>query len=269
MDYLIALLMGFVEGLTEFLPVSSTAHLILLGRALGFDDPTGSFKVMIQLGAILAIVVVYFEKVWGTIVGLPTDAQARNFAAAIVLAFLPAAAAGVLLAEVIEDVFLAGVAQDGALRVIATVLILGGVVMLAVERFRPAVTTPTIDDIPLWKSFAIGCCQTLALVPGVSRSGATIIGALLLGVERRAAAEFSFFLAMPTMLGAFTYSLYKNFAELDFSQGGVIAIGFVAAFAAGLVVVRLFLTIVSAYGFAPFAWYRIALGALIFALIGI
>jgi undecaprenyl-diphosphatase len=152
--------------------------------------------------------------------------------------------------------------------IIAGVLIVGGVVMLGAERLRPPAVIHAADAIPLWKSFAIGCCQCLALVPGVSRSGATIIGAMLLGVERRAAAEFSFFLAMPTMLGAFAYSFWKNRDALDFSQLGVIGAGFIAAFVAGLVVVRLFLGIVSKWGFSPFAWYRIGLGAAIFALAG-
>lgn len=266
--WLTALLLGFVEGLTEFLPVSSTAHLILLGKALGFDDPTGAFKVMIQLGAILAIVVVYAQKIWATLAGLPSKPEARRFALSIGLAFLPAAAAGLLLGDIIERVFLEGEASAEAARIIASVLILGGFVMLAVERFRPPVKDTAYDRLPIWKSVAVGCCQCLALVPGVSRSGATIVGAMLLGVERRAAAEFSFFLAMPTMLGAFTYSFFKNRDALDFSQIGVIAIGFAAAFVAGLVVVRLFLGIVSKYGFAPFAWYRIALGILILATLG-
>lgn len=269
LDILLAIILGFVEGLTEFLPVSSTAHLILLGAVLRFDDPTGSFKVMIQLGAVLAIVVVYIRKILDTLVNLPSSSEARRFAAAIVLAFLPAAAAGVLLAELIGRIFLEGQGTPEAYRIIAGVLIAGGLVMLVVERWRPAVTDRKADRLPLWKSFAIGCFQTLALVPGVSRSGATIVGAMLLGVERRAAAEFSFFLAMPTMLGAFVYSAWSNRAELDFSQLGQIGVGFVAAFVAGLIVVKLFLEIVSRYGFAPFAIYRIALGVLIFATLGL
>lgn len=266
--YLIAVLLGLLEGLTEFLPVSSTAHLIIAGALVGFDDPTGSFKVMIQLGAILAIVVVYFQKIWATVIGLPTKAEARRFAFGVVLAFLPAAVAGVALGDVVERVFLQGSASATAAQIIASVLILGGVIMLAVERFRPEARVHSVDEIPVWKSLAIGCCQCLALVPGVSRSGATIVGAMLFGVERRAAAEFSFFLAMPTMLGAFTYSFWKNREALDFSQLGVIGAGFAAAFVAGLVVVRLFLGIVSKWGFAPFAWYRIGLGGVIFVLVG-
>jgi len=263
-----ALLLGIIEGLTEFLPVSSTAHLVLLGKALGFDDPSGTFKVMIQLGAILAIVVVYFQKIFDTVIGLPTRPEARRFALKVGLAFLPAAAAGVLLGGVVEKVFLDGEASAAAVRIIAFTLIAGGYVMLAVERFRPAATAATIDDIAVWKSVAIGACQALALIPGVSRSGATIVGAMLLGVDRRAAAEFSFFLAMPTMLGAFTYSVVRHADALDFSHASAIVVGLVAAFAAALFVVRLFLGIVSRYGFAPFAFYRIALGVLLLGVFG-
>jgi undecaprenyl-diphosphatase len=263
-----AILMGFIEGLTEFLPVSSTAHLVLLGQALGFVDPGGEFKIMIQLGAILAIMVVFFGKIWSTIIHLPTKAEARRFALIIVLAFLPAAVAGVLLGKTIRAMFLDGSVSAAALQIIATVLIMGGFVMLLVERFRPPATTTDMERMPFWKAVLIGCCQAVALIPGVSRSGATIVGAMLFGVERKAAAEFSFFLAMPTMMGAFAYSLWDSRDSLDFTQIQTIGVGFVAAFLAGLVVVRLFLGIVSRYGFWPFAWYRIALGGLIFALVG-
>jgi undecaprenyl-diphosphatase len=190
-----ALVLGIVEGLTEFLPVSSTAHLILLSRALGFDDPSGSFKVMIQLGAILAIMVVFAGKIWDTVTGLPTKPEARRFALGLFVAFLPAVAAGVLLADFVETLFLEGQISPAAGQIIATTLIVGGLLMLVVERFRPTPTDMAADALPLWKSLAIGCCQCVALIPGVSRSGATIIGAMLFGVERRAAAEFSFFLA--------------------------------------------------------------------------
>lgn len=263
-----ALLLGIVEGLTEFLPVSSTAHLVLLGGVLRFDDPSGTFKVMIQLGAILAIVVIYLRRILETVTGLPTRPEARRFALAIGLAFLPAAAAGVLLGDTVERIFLDGQASAAAARIIAFTLIIGGYVMLAVERFRPPPTDMSVDDIPVWKSVAIGAFQALALVPGVSRSGATIVGAMLLRVERKAAAEFSFFLAMPTMLGAFTYSVMRHHEKLDFSQLQAIGVGFLAAFAAGLVVVRVFLGIVSRFGFAPFAFYRIALGVLILGVYG-
>lgn len=266
-DILKALVMGFVEGLTEFLPVSSTAHLILLGKALGFNDPTGAFKVMIQLGAILAIITVYFRKIWQTVIGLPSSAEARRFALCVGLAFLPAAAAGLALGDIVEKLFLEGQVTPLALAIIATTLLVGGVVMLVAERIRPPATTHSLDELPVWKAVAIGACQCLALIPGVSRSGASIVGAMMLGVERKAAAEFSFFLAMPTMLAAFTYSFVKNRDMLDGGQIGIIAVGFVAAFGAGLIVVKLFLDIVGRFGFAPFAWYRIALGLLILALL--
>lgn len=262
LDALIALLLGLVEGLTEFLPVSSTAHLLLLGHWLGFDDPGGAFTVMIQLGAILAIILIYLQKIFSVVFGLPRDPAARRFAAAIVLAFLPAALAGVLLHDIIKQIFFE---TPG---IIASALILGGIVMLVVERFRPPTTTEGLEAIPIWKSFLVGCCQAIALIPGVSRSGATIVGAMLLGIERRTAAEFSFFLAMPTMLGAFVYEVYKNRDALDMDRIGLIGIGFAGAFIAGLIVVRLFLGIVSKYGFAPFAWYRIALGLVIFGWLG-
>ncbi len=268
-ETMLAALLGLIEGLTEFLPVSSTAHLILLGRWLGFDDPSGSFKVAIQLGAILALVVVYAQKILSTVAGLPTRAEARRFALSVFVAFLPAALLGVLLSDWLSAIFLEGQASDAAARIIATTLIVGGAIMLVVERVRPKPVDHAADALPLWKSLAIGGFQALALIPGVSRSGATIVGAMLLGVERRAGAEFSFFLAMPTMLGATVYKVWSDRNELDFSQLQTIGVGFVAAFIAALLVVKAFLAIVSRYGFAPFAYYRIALGLLIFALVGV
>lgn len=268
-DALLAALLGVIEGLTEFLPVSSTAHLILLSRWLSFDDPSGSFKVAIQLGAILALLVVYAQKIWSTVVGLPTRAEARRFALSIFVAFLPAAFAGVLLGDWISALFLEGQASAAAARIIATTLIVGGVIMIAVERFRPTPEHSEADALPIWKSLAIGAFQALALIPGVSRSGATIIGAMLLRVERRAGAEFSFFLAMPTMLGATVYKVWSDRNELDFSQLQSIGVGFIAAFIAAVLVVKAFLFFVTRYGFAPFAYYRIALGLLILALVGV
>jgi undecaprenyl-diphosphatase len=259
-----SIILGVVEGLTEFLPVSSTAHLILLARALGFDDPSGAFKVAIQLGAILALLVVYFRKIVDTIVALPTRAEARRFAASVAVAFVPAAILGIVFSDIIDAVFLEGQMTTAAARIIATTLIIGGIVMLLAERFRPQPTNMEADALPLWKSLAIGFFQAMALVPGVSRSGATIVGAMLLGVERRAAAEFSFFLSMPTMIGAVAYKLFLDRDQLAVTEIQTIAVGFIAAFIAALFVVRMFLAIVSKYGFWPFAWYRIALGALIF-----
>jgi undecaprenyl-diphosphatase len=266
MEALKALVLGLVEGLTEFLPVSSTAHLILLSQALVFER-SETFKVVIQFGAILALVVVYFEKIWTTTVSLPSRAESRRFALSVLLGFLPAIPAGLLLEETLSRVFLADVITPTAGAIIASTLIGGGVIMLLVERFRPAPQHSDAETIPLWKSFAVGCCQALALIPGVSRSGATIVGALTLGVDRRAAAEFSFFLSIPTMAAATVYKVYKDWEQLDFSNGALIGVGFVAAFIAAFIVVKPFLALVSRFGFAPFAFYRIALGLLIIGTI--
>jgi undecaprenyl-diphosphatase len=261
MDILIAIFLGIVEGLTEFLPVSSTGHLIALDTFLGVSDPGGAFKIMIQLGAILAIVILYFRKIAEVVTGLPTRAEARRFAAMIALAFVPAAIAGFLLSD-----FITGVLFESP-EVVATSLIIGGIVMILVEWRRPVPTVTEVDDIPIRRAFLIGCCQAVALIPGVSRSGATIVGAMLLGVDRRAAAEFSFFLAMPTMGAAFAFAAWRQRDSFTPEQLGIIGVGFVAAFLAALVVVRPFLAIVTRYGFFPFAIYRIVLGGLIFALL--
>jgi undecaprenyl-diphosphatase len=254
-----ALVFGVVEGLTEFLPVSSTGHLLLLGHFLRVDGDTASWKtfvVLIQLGAILAILLVYFRRLLGIALALPTDPTARRFVLGVLLAFLPAAVIGAALHGFIKDILFESPVT------VCIALIVGGVILLAIDRMR---LTPRYHDImqyPIPLYFAIGLCQCLALVPGVSRSGATIAGALLMGTDKRSAAEFSFFLAMPTMTGAFVYDLYKNRSVLDLGDAGYIALGFAAAFVAGLVVVKLFLDIVGRYGFAPFAYWRIAVGAL-------
>jgi undecaprenyl-diphosphatase len=261
-----AVVLGLMEGLTEFLPVSSTAHLILLSQALGFER-SETFKVVIQFGAILALIVVYFQKIWTTTVSLPSREESRRFALSVILGFIPAIPAGILLEDTLSKVFLADVISPTAGVIIASTLIGGGLIMLLVERFRPAPQHMDAETIPLWKSFAVGCCQALALIPGVSRSGATIVGALTLGVDRRAAAEFSFFLSIPTMLAATVYKIYKDWDQLDFSNAALIGVGFVAAFAAAFLVVRPFLALVSRFGFAPFAFYRIALGAVVLGTI--
>jgi undecaprenyl-diphosphatase len=260
-----AVVLGIVEGLTEFLPVSSTAHLIVLARVLGFEDGSGAFKVAIQLGAIAALLVVYFRKIFDTVVSLPSKPEARRFALSVALAFVPAVILGLLLGDLIDSVFLEGQMTDAAAKIIASTLIIGGVVMLLVERFRPVPTDTAADALPLWKSVAIGFFQALALVPGVSRSGATIVGSLMLGVERRAAAEFSFFLSIPTMTAAVGYKIFQDRDQLDFSEAQTIAVGFVCAFLAAILVVKSFLAIVSKYGLWPFAWYRIALGLFLLA----
>ncbi len=261
MNYLLAAFLGVVEGLTEFLPVSSTGHLILFIDLLNFQAPKGrAFEIMIQLGAILAVMVVYAKRLIEMLVTLPFDRTTQRFVAAILIAFFPAVVLGVLLGDFIKSVLFSP-------WVVAVTLIVGGIVMLVVERLRPAPTIGTMEAMPLLTALKIGACQCVAMIPGVSRSGATIVGAMLFGVDRRAAAEFSFFLAMPTMLGAFVYSAWKIRNEVSADELSLIAIGFVAAFAAGLVVVKLFLGIVSRYGFAPFAYYRILIGAFVLGLL--
>jgi undecaprenyl-diphosphatase len=260
-NYLLAALLGIIEGLTEFLPVSSTGHLILFVDLLGFKAPPGrTFEVMIQLGAILALVVLYFRKLWATVTGLPTDPAARRFAALIIAAFVPAMILGAAFHSQIKAVLFSPM-------VVATALIVGGFVILVVEHLQKRVLYATVDEVPVRTGFYIGCAQAMALVPGVSRSGATIIGGLLLGLDRRAAAEFSFFLSMPTMFAAFGYDAFKNRACLSFDDAGLIATGFIAAFIAALLVVKPFLAIVSRVGFAPFAYYRIALGTVVLVIL--
>jgi undecaprenyl-diphosphatase len=256
---LVAALLGVVQGLTEFLPVSSTAHLLIGARLLGYDDPGGVFTVMIQLGSILAVMWLYRTKIIRIVRGLPSDPEARRFAAMIVVAFLPAIIAGALLADYVTRVLYASPA------VIATTFVLGGVVMLVVERYRPTPIVFDADRTPIARALGIGACQVLALVPGVSRSGATIVGGMLMGLDRAAAAEFSFFLAMPTMMAAFAHSLLKVRHHLAAERALEIAVGFIFAFIASALVVKPFLAVVRRAGFVPFAWYRIALGTALFA----
>jgi undecaprenyl-diphosphatase len=256
-----ALILGLIEGLTEFLPVSSTGHLLLVGHFLGFDNPGRTFEVLIQLGAILAILTVYSGRLIKLALDLPRDPKARSFVVAILLAFLPAVVIGVLAHDFIKTVLF----ETPAL--VCTMLILGGIVLLFVDRMalRPRYTD--VMDYPLRLAFLIGLFQCLAMVPGVSRSGSTIVGALLMGADKRSAAEFSFFLAMPTMAGAFAYDLYKNRDIIDASQIGLVAIGFVASFIVAVLVVRALLTFVSRHGYSIFGWWRIVVGTL--GLIGL
>lgn len=253
--YLEALLLGIVEGLTEFLPVSSTGHLILLAEFLGFrGQEQDVFKVVIQLGAILAILVVYFAKLWRVLLGvLARDPGAWRFAAAILLAFLPAAVIGAAAHGFIKGVLFSPL-------VVSVALIVGGIAIIAAERMVPAPRWHAVQDFPPLLALKIGLVQCLALVPGVSRSGATILGALMMGVDRRTAAEFSFFVAIPTMLGASVYDVYKNLDVMTLDGVGLIAVGFAAAFVSALLVVRALVDFVARYGFTPFAWYRIVLG---------
>ena len=252
-----AALLGIVQGLTEFLPVSSTAHLLLGARLLRFDDPGGVFTVMIQLGSILAVMWLYRTKIAHVVTNLPSDPDARRFVLMIAIAFLPAVVAGLLFAGFVKRVLYE---SPG---VIAVSFIAGGIVMLVVERLRPAPAIMSAEHTPLLRALGIGACQVLALIPGVSRSGATIVGAMALGLDRAAAAEFSFFLAMPTMTAAFAHDLLEARQHLGAERIEEIAIGFVLAFVAAATVVRPFLAIVRRSGFVPFAWYRIAAGAAI------
>ena len=249
-----AALLGVVQGLTEFLPISSTAHLLVGARLLGFQDPGGVFTVMIQLGSVLAVMWLYRSKILDVMTGLPSKHEARRFALMLLVATVPALIAGALLSNVVKTVLYA------SFTVIALAFIIGGVVMLVVERLRPEPDVRDIDHMPTGRGFGIGCFQTLALVPGVSRSGGTIVGAMLVGVDRPAAAEFSFFLAMPTMAAAFAHDLLEVRHTLGAARVGEIGVGFVMAFLASAAVVRPFLNYVRRHGFAPFAWYRIAFG---------
>ena len=248
------ILLGLVEGLTEFIPVSSTGHLLLLGHFLGFNSPGKTFEVLIQLGSILAILSVYAAKLVRLLLDLPSDARARRFVVAVLVAFLPAAVIGAAGHKYIKEVFF-----ESPL-LVCTTLIVGGIVLLAVDKMQLKPRYHDVMDIPIPLAVAIGFAQCLAMIPGVSRSGSTIVAALLLGVDKRSATEFTFFLAMPTMTGAFAYDLYKNYAGLTFSDMQSIALGFVVAFIAGVLVVRYLLQFVSNHGFAPFAWWRIFVG---------
>ena len=250
------ILLGLIEGLTEFIPVSSTGHLLLAGHFLGFKSPGKTFEVLIQLGAILAILSVYMAKLLRLLLDLPRDARTRRFILAVLIAFLPAAIIGAVAHKFIKAVLFESP------WLICTTLIIGGFVLLAVDKMRLQPRYHDAMDLPIATAFAIGLCQCLAMIPGVSRSGSSIVGALLLGADKRAATEFSFFLAMPTMAGAFAYDLYKNYAELGADDVKSIALGFVVAFVAGVLVVRYLLDFVSRHGFALFAWWRILVGGM-------
>ena len=250
-----AVVLGIVEGVTEFLPVSSTAHLLLAGRLLGFENTGKAFEVLIQLGAILALLSVYAGRLWHLAASLPRDPKSRRFVLGVFVAFLPAAILGVTFHGFITRVLFESVT------LICVTLIVGGVVLLFIDRLPSRPRHHDIMDYPMSLYLGIGLFQTLSLIPGVSRSGATIVGALLLGTDKRSAAEFSFFLAMPTMAGAFVYDLYKNIDSIDGNGAIVIAIGFVAAFLSALVVVKTFIGFVSRHGFALFGWWRIVVGA--------
>ena len=264
-DILNAIWLGIVEGFTEFLPVSSTAHLLVTENLLGLNKGQWeAFTVVIQFGAVLSVAAVYWRKIWEVVSGLGGDPKARHFALAVIVAFLPSAVLGVLVIKIINNVLLDPVR---AMPVIAATWIIGGIVILTFERIAPAPRYTDPDTLPLSKAFQIGLCQCLSLVPGVSRSGATILGAELLGVERKAAAAFTFYLALPTMLGASVFELYKKHAALTSANMELIAIGFVVSFIVAYIVVKTFIGFIGRYGLKPFGWYRVAAGlALIAAL---
>ncbi|MBA3678182.1 MAG: undecaprenyl-diphosphate phosphatase [Sphingosinicella sp.] len=254
---LVIILLGIVEGLTEFIPVSSTGHLILAGELLGFNsEAAGTFEIVIQLGAILAVIVAYHRRFTDVMVGLSRrDTGAIAFTRNIILGFLPSMVIGFFVYDLVKAMLDAPI-------LVAVALIVGGIAILVIERM---VKTPHVESVEAmgWKTaLGVGMVQCLSMIPGVSRSGATIMGALSLGVERKTAAEYSFFLAVPTMLAASGYDLYKNGGGLDSSAWITIAVGFVVSFVVALVVIRWFVGIVSRYGFAPFAWYRIAAGSI-------
>ena len=255
MDWVYAVVLGVVEGLTEFLPVSSTGHLLLAKRLLGLDASWDTFVVLIQLGAILAVVVLYFSRFWNIFLRLPHDSGARRFVLSVLVAFIPAAIAGAALHHLIKTVLFESP------RLICWSLLIGGVVLLGLDRMGRDGRWRDAFALPLPTAFGIGVVQCLALVPGVSRSGATIAGGLLLGCDKRAAAEFSFFLAIPTMTGAFALDFYENRGAIHGHAGALIAVGFVVSFVVAMAVIKMFLDFVGRHGFAPFALWRIGVGA--------
>jgi undecaprenyl-diphosphatase len=258
MHYLTVILLGIVEGLTEFLPVSSTGHLILASELLGYDASTWAmFNVVIQLGAIMAVVVLYWRTFWAVAMGLlRREPVSWRFLRNLLIAFMPSAVIGLALHNYIEVLL-------GAPQVVAWALIVGGIAILLIERMVKKAEYHGIADIPLLQVAGIGFIQCISMIPGVSRSGATIMGALMLGVERRTAAEFSFFLAIPTMLGASTLELLKKGDQITSASvgWGSIALGFMVSFIVALLVIKWFVGLVSRRGFTPFAWYRIVAGA--------
>ena len=251
-----AILMGIVEGLTEFIPVSSTGHLIVLGELIGFQGPPGkTFEIVIQLGAVAAVCWHFRTKILAMLTGLAVDGPDRRFAINVIVALVPAlviGGAGYSLVKLLQTPLVVGIA-----------LIVGALAIFWIERNAPAPRYAAPDEIPIKTAFMIGLCQTVAMIPGISRSGATIMGALLLGVERRAATEFSFFLLAPTMVAAAVFSLWKNHKDIVLDDMALIAVGFAAAFVSALFVVRGLVAFISRHGFAPFAWYRLALGGVL------
>lgn len=254
-----ALILGVVEGITEFIPVSSTGHLIAARDLLGY--PVERFDVLvfvIQLAAILAICLLYFGRLWRVLVGLPTSVEARRFVLAITVAFIPSVVLGLLLDEFMKRYLFSS-------WVVAIALLIGGVLILMIERIAHRPRFRDTAEVPPATALGIGLCQTVSMIPGVSRAGATIMGGLLLGLERKAAAEFSFFLAIPTMLGASTLDLYKGWEQLNASLALDLAVASAAAFVTAIIVVRAFVTFLARHTFVPFGWYRIVAGLVMLA----
>jgi undecaprenyl-diphosphatase len=256
-DTLRAVILGIVEGVTEFLPVSSTGHLLLAERFFGLGEGSfwNSFTILIQLGAILAIVALYFSKLWRIALGMFSDAYARRFVIGVLLAFLPAVVIGLIAGKYIKEVLFNP-------WVVCFTLIVGGAILLWVDQLDLKPHEHDATRFPLLMYLWIGIAQCLAMIPGVSRSGATIVAAMLLGADKRSSAEFSFFLAIPTMIGAFAYDFYKNRAEMTTDHLGIVAIGFVVSFIVAMVVVKTFLEYVTRHGFQLFAWWRVIVGTL-------
>lgn len=254
-----ALVMGIVEGLTEFLPISSTGHLILAGSLLGMnDDKAKVFDIVIQTGAMLAVVWEYRRRFWGVAAGLFSDAAAQRFVTNLVIAFIPAAVLGLLFGNLIKAHLFHPVP-------VAVAFILGGFVILWVERRERPVSVASVDDMTWKDALKVGLAQAFALIPGTSRSGATIIGGMLFGLSRRAATEFSFFLAVPTLISAGAYDLVKNRHLFASDDLGPFAIGFAASFVSAFVCVRWLLRYIASHDFTVFAWYRIAFGVAVLA----
>jgi undecaprenyl-diphosphatase len=257
MEFFHALLLGFIEGLTEFIPVSSTAHLIMISDWIGFESKNHVFHVFIQLGAIMAVVVTYRAKLWRLAVDAPFVPAARRTCTNYIIACLPALIVGAVAYHTIKDFLYVP-------WVIGTALIAGGIVILALEKRLQQNAAKTAEDISWRTALVIGMVQTLALIPGVSRSGATIMGALAMGVSRPAAAEFSFVVAIPLMSAAVAYDVYKNWSFiLENGDWPVLITGFIVAFITAIVVLRVAMDLINRYGFTPFAWYRIAAGAVV------
>ena len=259
-ETLTAILLGIVEGLTEFVPVSSTGHLILATELFGYDaDEWAMFNVVIQLGAILAVVYQYWPTFWNAGMGvLKLESEGLRFARNILVAFIPSVIIGLLMKDTIDEML-------GNPELVAWALIIGGIAILGIEKASNPRGDTSVADLPLKQVIGVGLAQCTAMIPGVSRSGATIMGALAMGINRKTAAEFSFFLAVPTMIGASTLEIWQKGAALSAGATRVgwteIAIGFAVSFVVALAVIRVFVAYVSKHGFAPFAWYRIVVGA--------